>query len=84
MMQPGFRQDPAHLVDQRPPVVSVSDIDIATPSDLVWDVLTGIDNWPSWDPNTSAASVAGEIDKIDEGTTFTFKAGPGTIRSVIG
>lgn len=45
MTQPGVRQDPADLVDQRLPIVSVSDI--AAPTDLVWDVLTGIDNWPS-------------------------------------
>lgn len=81
MTQPGFRQDPAELVDHRLPILSVGDIDVAAPPDLVWDVLTGIDNWPSWDPNTSAASVAGAIE---EGTTFSFKAGPGTIRSVIG
>jgi hypothetical protein len=81
MTQPGFRQDPAELVDRGLPVLSVSDIDVAAPADLVWDVLTGIDDWPSWDPNTSAAAVAGDIE---EGTTFVFKAGPGTIRSVIG
>jgi hypothetical protein len=36
MTQPGLRQGPADLVDQQLPVVSVSEIDIAAPPDLVW------------------------------------------------
>jgi hypothetical protein len=80
MTRPDFRQNPVDLIDQGQPVVSGREIEIAAPADLVWEVLTGIDRWPDWDPNTSAATIDGDIA---EGTTFSFKAGPGTIRSVI-
>ncbi|WP_165555782.1 hypothetical protein [Kribbella pittospori] len=39
-------QDPTDLLDQRLPVLSARDIDIAAPADLVCELLTDIGNWP--------------------------------------
>ncbi len=43
-------------------------------------MLTEISLWPSWNPAVTSVSLEGEID---EGSTFRWKAGPGTIRSTI-
>jgi uncharacterized protein YndB with AHSA1/START domain len=60
------------------PVVGVGRIEIAAPVDAVWEVLTAIDGWPSWNPQVKAASLEGGLR---EGAEFRWKAGPGTITS---
>lgn len=57
-----------------------SEIEIAAPPEVAWQVLTAIERWPSWNPEVKAASIQGGID---EGTEFRWKAGPGTITSTI-
>jgi hypothetical protein len=53
---------------------------VAADPELVWEVLTTIDEWPSWNPDVSSASLKGELA---EGASFQWKAGPGTITSTI-
>jgi uncharacterized protein YndB with AHSA1/START domain len=60
--------------------VSHAEIDIAAPPELVWAVLTDIDNWPSWNPEVKGASLAGPLAP---GAQFRWKAGPGTITSTL-
>jgi uncharacterized protein YndB with AHSA1/START domain len=60
--------------------VGSSEIEIAAPPEVAWQVLTAIERWPSWNPEVKAASIQGGID---EGTEFRWKAGPGTITSTI-
>ena len=43
-------------------------------------MLTDIDRWPSWNPAVKSVSLDGAIG---EGSTFRWKAGPGTIKSTI-
>jgi hypothetical protein len=43
-------------------------------------VLTAIENWPAWNPAVKSAALQGEIAK---GSEFRWKAGPGTITSII-
>jgi hypothetical protein len=62
------------------PVVGECEIEIAAAPEVAWDVLTEIGRWPSWNPAVTSVSLEGEID---EGATFRWKAGPGTIRSTI-
>jgi uncharacterized protein YndB with AHSA1/START domain len=67
-------------VDEQAPVVAASEIEIAAPPQVVWDVLTAIDRWPSWNPQVESMSMRGELA---EGSQFRWKAGPGTITSTI-
>jgi hypothetical protein len=67
-------------INARAPVVGGCEIEIAASQDVAWGVLTEIGRWPSWNPAVTSVSLEGEID---EGATFRWKAGPGTIRSTI-
>ncbi len=60
------------------PVVAATEIEIRAPQQVVWDVLTAIDRWPSWNPTVKSASLQGSLE---EGAEFRWKAGPGTIVS---
>ena len=60
------------------PVVAATEIEIRAPQQVVWDVLTAIDRWPSWNPAVKSASLQG---RLEEGAEFRWKAGPGTVVS---
>jgi hypothetical protein len=68
------------VVARDAPVLSFAELEIDTPVDTVWDVLTAIDEWPAWNPDVKAASLHGPVAA---GSTFRWKAGPGTISSTI-
>jgi uncharacterized protein YndB with AHSA1/START domain len=63
-----------------PPVLGRSEIEIAAPPEVVWDVLTTIERWPDWNPAVKSVSMHGGLT---EGSTFRWKAGPGTITSTL-
>ena len=67
-------------VNKNAPVVAADRIEIAASSQSVWDVLTDIKSWPSWNPDVKSMSMQGELA---EGSVFRWKAGPGTITSRI-
>ncbi|MGH3117639.1 MAG: SRPBCC family protein, partial [Gaiellales bacterium] len=46
----------------------------------VWDVLTAVERWPTWNPDVKTVSLEGSVA---EGSVFRWKAGPGTITSTI-
>jgi len=60
------------------PVKSTAEIDIAAPPQAVWEVLTRFDNWPNWNPDVKSMAFDGPLAP---GSTFRWKAGPGTIVS---
>jgi uncharacterized protein YndB with AHSA1/START domain len=62
------------------PVVGVSETEIAADRELVWDVLSGITHWPRWNPDVKSVSMHADVS---EGAEFRWKAGPGTITSVL-
>ena len=64
--------------NKQAPVVGASEIEIAATPEAVWEVLAGIDRWPSWNPQVKSASLEGDLQ---EGAEFRWKAGPGTIVS---
>jgi hypothetical protein len=41
-------------VDLHASVVGASEIEIAAAPDAVWDVLTGFERWPSWNPDVKS------------------------------
>lgn len=67
-------------VDQHAPVVGTSEIEIDAAPEVVWDVLTAFERWPSW--NRDVRSMASP-EAVVEGAQFRWKAGPGTITSTI-
>jgi uncharacterized protein YndB with AHSA1/START domain len=67
-------------INEEAPAVGTSEIEIAAPPATVWDVLTAIERWPSWNPDVKSMSMEGPFA---EGSVFRWKAGPGTITSTI-
>ena len=70
----------SEFIDTDAPVVSRAEIAIAAPPEQVWTVLTAFDRWPTWNPEVKAMSVQ---EPIVVGSTFRWKAGPGTVTSTI-
>jgi hypothetical protein len=68
------------LIDVGAPVVSRTEIEIAAPPEVVWDVLTAFDRWPSWNPDIKSMSAP---EPLVVGSTFRWKAGPGTVSSTV-
>jgi len=62
------------------PVRSKREVEIAAPPEVVWDVLTGFGQWPEWNPDVKSMSFEGPVAP---GSTFRWKAGPGTILSTV-
>lgn len=61
-------------------VSSTRSIEIDAPPELVWNVLTAFAEWPRWNPDVKSMAVEGPLEP---GTTFRWKAGPGTIVSTL-
>ena len=67
-------------IDQHAPITASGSVEIsASPLD-VWAVLTDIGRWPTWNPDVLEARLDGELAA---GTRFQWRAGPGTITSVL-
>jgi hypothetical protein len=62
------------------PVFSEGQIEITASSEALWDLMANLTGWPTWNPDVKEVSVQGEVA---EGTVFRWKAGPGTITSVL-
>jgi hypothetical protein len=67
-------------INRAAPVVGTSETEVAAAREVVWDVLTGIEHWPSWNPDVKSVSMHGPLS---EGSEFRWKAGPGTITSTL-
>ncbi|TML07687.1 MAG: polyketide cyclase [Actinobacteria bacterium] len=62
------------------PVKSSAEIEIDASPQVVWEVLTRFENWPSWNPDVKSMSFDGPLAP---GSEFRWKAGPGTIVSTL-
>ncbi len=67
-------------VDRSAPAVAASEAEIAADPQTVWDVLTGFESWPSWNPDAASVSLEGGVT---EGAVFRWKAGRATITSTL-
>jgi uncharacterized protein YndB with AHSA1/START domain len=67
-------------INEKAPVVGRSEVEIAATPEVAWKVLTTIGRWPDWNP--AVKSVPFE-EGVEEGSEFRWKAGPGSIWSVI-
>jgi len=67
-------------IDDRAPAVARGEIEIAADAESVWNVLTSIDKWPTWNPDVKWAVLEGELEP---GTRFRWKAGPAKLTSTL-
>jgi uncharacterized protein YndB with AHSA1/START domain len=67
-------------VNESAPAVASAEVEVAADPEIVWEVLTSIDDWPRWNPDVSSASLE---EGLSEGARFRWKAGPGTITSTL-
>jgi uncharacterized protein YndB with AHSA1/START domain len=67
-------------IDEAAPVKAQREIHIDAPPERVWATLTAIDRWPEWNPDVREAVLDGPLAP---GSTFRWKAGPGTITSTL-
>ncbi len=67
-------------IDLNFPATHKANIEINATPIRVWEIISDIENWPSWNDDIKSAKLNGKLAK---GTTFTWKAGPGTITSTL-
>ncbi len=67
-------------VDQKAPVIADATVEIAAAPEVVWETVADLERWPAWNPDVKTMSVDGPVA---DGTTFRWKAGPGTISSTL-
>jgi uncharacterized protein YndB with AHSA1/START domain len=67
-------------VNESAPAVASAQVEVDAGPETVWEVLTSIDDWPSWNPDVRSASLE---EGLTEGSRFRWKAGPGTITSTL-
>lgn len=67
-------------LNESAPAVASAEVEVNADPETVWDVLTSIDDWPSWNPDVRSASLE---EGLTEGARFRWKAGPGTITSTL-
>jgi len=61
-------------------VKSASQVEIDAQPEVVWDVLTTFEAWPSWNPDVKSLSFRGELEP---GSEFRWKAGPAKLVSTL-
>lgn len=67
-------------IDESAPVITSQSIEMNAPIETVWATISQIEQWPDWNPEIREVEVGGPIAP---GTSFRWKAGPGTIRSTL-
>jgi uncharacterized protein YndB with AHSA1/START domain len=65
-------------IDRKAPVIAKTQVQIAADPQTVWDALTDFETWPRWMRAVESMSLQGPVAA---GSTFVWKAGPGTIKS---
>lgn len=59
-------------INKNAPVKSTGKIEIKAPIDKVWQILTSIDNWPTWQSEVTKSNLQ---ENLKEGSIFKRKAG---------
>lgn len=65
-------------INRSAPVVAKTRMWIAADPQTVWDALTDFETWPEWKRDVRSMTLQGPVAR---GSTFEWKAGPGTITS---
>ena len=67
-------------INHAAPIVARSETEIVAAREVVWRVLTGIEQWPAWNPEVKSVAMKGGLR---QGAQFRWRAGPGTITSTL-
>ena len=67
-------------INRNAPATADGELRIDADPETVFDVISGIDRWPSWNPDVK--SVRGE-GPVQPGTVFRWKAGPSSLTSTL-
>jgi uncharacterized membrane protein len=67
-------------INRREPAIAEGSIQIEAPPETVWEVLTDIEGWPSWNSEVKTAKLHGSLA---ERSMFKWKSGAVSITSVI-
>ncbi|GAB4257232.1 MAG: hypothetical protein Kow00129_17360 [Thermoleophilia bacterium] len=65
---------------RRAPAHAAAEIEIDAPLQTVWDILTHVAGWPAWNPDVKYAQAEAPLRP---GTLIKWRAGPGTIKSLV-
>lgn len=68
-------------IDRSALIIAAGEVEIAADPATVWDVISDLERWPSWNPNVRSLTLDGDLAV---GSVFRWKAGPGTITSTLG
>ena len=71
---PATAQKPSELareakINQSAPVIAAAEILVNAPPQRVWNLLTDIAHWPTWQPDISESAISGPLTP---GTVFTW------------
>jgi hypothetical protein len=67
-------------IDRDARITAGGSVEISATPAQVWDIISDIGDWPTWSPDVREAHLDGDLVP---GTRFTWRAGPGTITSVL-
>ena len=65
-------------INENAPVLYRGFIEIDASAETVWNILSDFESWPRWNPDIESVKLKG---RFGEGAKFSWKTGPGTIRS---
>jgi hypothetical protein len=67
-------------INRNAPATADGELRIDADPETVFDVISGIGRWPSWNPDVKSVSVEGPVQP---GTVFRWKAGPSSLTSTL-
>jgi len=67
-------------INRNAPATADGELRIDADPETVFDVISGIDRWPSWNPDVKSVRVEG---LVQPGTVFRWKAGPSSLTSTL-
>jgi uncharacterized protein YndB with AHSA1/START domain len=65
-------------VNRNAAVIAEAEIEVAAPPETVWEVISDLERWPSWNPEVKSLALSGPVAP---GSEFRWKAGGVGIRS---
>jgi uncharacterized protein YndB with AHSA1/START domain len=67
-------------IDRSAPAIAEGEIQIATPPETVWEVISDIAAWPSWNPDVKSMRLEGSVAPA---SSFRWKAGSSSLVSTL-
>ena len=67
-------------IDRSAPAIAEGEVQIAAPPETVWEVISDIAAWPSWNTDVKSMKLEGPVAP---GSTFRWKAGSSSLVSTL-